>query len=126
MSQRRRMPQAGTFGKMSDLILPAEQYRAVCLTLLPQESILQVPKLIWHKIKRATYRPVKLLWPMKTLTLICSSGKVLQPTKTIEHTTMLQKCKNSLKRITREKSVPEMSVTLCILSTERWPKIPNL
>lgn len=36
------------------------------------------------------------------------------------------KCRNSLKPITREKSVPEMSATLCILSTERLPKIPSL
>lgn len=46
--------------------------------------------------------------------------------KTIEHTTMHTKCRNSLKPITREKSVPEMSATLCILSTERLAKIPNL
>ena len=94
--------------------------------VLNQELILQVQKLIWPKIKRATHKSVKLLWPMKTLTLIYSLGKDLQPTKTIEHTTMHTKCRNSLKPITREKSVPEMSATLCILSTERLAKIPNL
>lgn len=114
------------FWKMSDLILPEVQSAVVCLTLLQRELILQVQKLIWHKTKRATHKSVKLLWPMKTLTLIYSLGKVLQLTKTIEHTTMLTKCRNSLKPITREKSVPEMSATLCILSTERLPKIPSL